>query len=88
MKISNSTGKSKDFYNKGKEMVDRIQPLPMRKTVTEEDDDIQEYKKPWVSLTDEEIYAIDFQMGSVKGVSKILHAFAKIIETKLKEKNS
>ena len=54
----------------------------------EEDDDIQDYKKPWVSLTDEEIYDIDFQMGSVKGVGRILHAFARAIETKLKEKNA
>jgi hypothetical protein len=45
-------------------------------------------QRTWVSLTDEEIYAIDFQMGSVKGVSKILHAFSRIIEAKLKEKNT
>ena len=27
--------------------------------MTQEDDDIQEYKKPWVGLTDEEIKAFD-----------------------------
>jgi hypothetical protein len=49
----------------------------------EDDDDIQDYKKPWVSLTDEEIedlYFDKFSMGELK-------AFAKAIEQLLKEKN-
>jgi hypothetical protein len=28
-------------------------------SMTQEDDDIQEYKKPWVKMTDEEIKAFD-----------------------------
>jgi len=53
------------------------------KKYPEEDDDIQDYKKPWVSLTDEEIedlYFDKFSMGELK-------AFAKAIEQLLKEKN-
>jgi hypothetical protein len=29
-----------------------------RQVVIEDDDDIQDYKKPWVGLTDEEVYEI------------------------------
>jgi len=49
-----------------------------------EDDDIQDYKKPWIGLTDEEVettlkaYEQDYQ----------LIAFAQAIEAKLKEKNA
>ena len=49
----------------------------------EDDDDIQEYKKPWVGLTDEEI-----KEGESKG--ELGHGFiqgALWAETKLKEKN-
>jgi len=30
----------------------------------DEDDDIQEYKRPWVGLTDEEIDAIGYKYGA------------------------
>jgi len=52
--------------------------------MTEEDDDIQDYRKPWVGLTVEEVettlkaYEQDYQ----------LIAFAQAIEAKLKEKNA
>jgi hypothetical protein len=49
----------------------------------EDDDDIQEYKKPWVGLTDEEI-----KEGESKG--ELGHGFiqgALWAEAKLKEKN-
>ena len=49
----------------------------------DEDDDIQDYKKPWVGLTDEEIYeAVKDKEGSSWRV--IIDA----IEAKLKEKNT
>ena len=48
-----------------------------------EDDDIQDYKKPWVGLTDEEINACD-PSEEIWG----LHKIARAIEAKLKEKNT
>ena len=47
----------------------------------DDDDDIQEYKKPWVSLTDEEC---DEKWGECLGVFDCL----KMTEAKLKEKNA
>ena len=44
----------------------------------EEDDDIQDYKKPWVGLTDEDIKALDLE--NYKYV-------VRIVEKKLKELN-
>ena len=52
--------------------------------MNEEDDDIQEYKKPWVGLTEEEILDM-FDATNVYG-SKWLE-FARAVEAKLKEKN-
>jgi hypothetical protein len=49
----------------------------------EDDDDIQDYKKPWVGLTDEERLEVAKQT-MLSG----LDAFAKAIEAKLKEKNT
>jgi len=49
----------------------------------EDDDDIQDYKKPWVGLTDEERLEVAKQT-MLSG----LDAFAKAIEAKLKEKNA
>ena len=55
----------------------------------EDDDDIQDYKKPWVGLTDEEVENYwdweDFQTGA--GRSTIFE-MVRDIETKLKEKNT
>ena len=52
------------------------------KRKSEEDDDIQDYKKPWVGLTNEEIYeAVKDREGSSWRV--IVDA----IEQRLKEKN-
>ena len=49
----------------------------------EEDDDIQDYKKPWIGLTDEERLEVA-KHNMLSG----LDAFAKAIEAKLKEKNN
>ena len=46
--------------------------------MTEDDDDIQDYKKPWVGLTDEDIKALDLE--NYKYV-------VRIVEKKLKELN-
>jgi hypothetical protein len=45
----------------------------------DDDDDIQEYKKPWVGLTDEEIKKLDLS-NYVQVV--------RIVEAKLKDKNT
>jgi hypothetical protein len=51
----------------------------LRKPRHEDDDDIQEYKRPWVGLTDEEIKELDLS-NYVQVV--------RIVEAKLKEKNA
>jgi hypothetical protein len=52
------------------------------RTMIEDDDDIQVYKKPWVGLTDEEVHEIcnSYYYGD--------RELVKLIETKLKEKNN
>jgi hypothetical protein len=61
----------------------------LRKPRFEDDDDIQEYKKPWVGLTVEEVEGYwdweDFQCGCGKGT---LFEMVRNIEAKLKEKNT
>jgi hypothetical protein len=51
----------------------------------DEDDDIQEYARPWRGLTDEELQAMCDKWRIIYGGHVI--DFAKEIETKLKEKN-
>ena len=50
---------------------------------SEEDDDIQDYKKPWVGLTDDERYKLWLTTPSE---TENRFAFAKAIETELKRK--
>ena len=52
-------------------------------SMIEDDDDIQEYKKPWVGLTDEEIKDIVRNMPYEPDQDDI-----RAIEAKLKEKNT
>ena len=52
------------------------------KKVLDEDDDIQVYKRPWVSLTDEEIAEFDWKHAVVDAEC------VRAIEAKLKEKNT
>ena len=60
-----------------------------RQIMAEDDDDIQDYKKPWRGLTDEEVERYwdweDFQVGA--GRSTIFE-MVRDIEAKLKEKNT
>jgi hypothetical protein len=46
-----------------------------------DDDDTQEYKKPWVSLTNHEIAQLDFTFKFPQG-------FARAVEAKLRERNT
>ena len=55
------------------------------KEMTEEDDDIQDYKRPWVGLRAEEIEDIQ---DAVFGMKPHYVALARAVEAKLKEKNT
>ena len=52
----------------------------------EEDDDIQDYKKPWVGLTNDELQPIADEYRILFG--SWVEDFARAIEAKLKEKNA
>jgi hypothetical protein len=54
----------------------------------EEDDDIQDYKKPWVGLTVEEIEALGEIYAEKDRKIQMWGLFAVAIEEKLKEKNT
>ena len=56
--------------------------------MTEEDDDTQVYKKPWVNLTDDEIDAIEKLHWHERPDLWGLRKFIREIEAKLKEKNA
>jgi len=62
----------------------------VRAAMRVEDDDIQEYKKPWIGLTDEEIDAawVTVAWHSSKGLQELRREYARAIEAKLKEKNT
>jgi hypothetical protein len=52
-----------------------------------DDDDIQDYVKPWVGLTDEEIMEM-LNYGQYGRVPQYARNFVDAIEAKLKEKNN
>lgn len=52
--------------------------------MTEEDDDIQEYKRTWVGLTDRE--KSNLWLESRAAIPRF-HTYASLVEAKLKEKN-
>jgi len=59
--------------------------------MTEEDDDIQDYKKPWVELTDSQIEQVYFEVvkehrGAPMPWGQV--QFGKALQDKLKEKNT
>jgi len=56
------------------------------KTMTEEDDDIQVYKKPWVGLTDEEVREIYGKDLNYKDGDYA--RYARAVEQLLKDKNT
>jgi hypothetical protein len=59
--------------------------LAVNKALVEEDDDIQDYKKPWAGLRAEEIEKIQ---DAVFGMEPHYVALARAVEAKLKEKNA
>ena len=56
--------------------------------MTEEDDDTQVYKKPWVNLTDDEIDAIERLHWDGRPNLWGLRKFIREIEAKLRDKNA
>jgi hypothetical protein len=52
-----------------------------------DDDDIQDYVRPWRGLTDEEIAECAERMEASDPTDSFWREFAQAIETKLKEKN-
>jgi hypothetical protein len=69
-----------EIERKAKQRMEAVRAAMLR----EEDDDIQDYKKPWVGLTDEEIWTV----LQFRGYNKDTIEIAKAIEAKLKEKNT
>jgi len=55
--------------------------------MTQDDDDIQDYVRPWVGLTDEEIMEM-LDYGKYGRVPQYARNFVDAIEAKLKEKNT
>jgi len=53
----------------------------------EEDDDIQDYKRPWVGLTHGEVIDI-YEKVMKDNVAELVDNFARALEIKLKEKNT
>jgi hypothetical protein len=57
-----------------------------RQIMAEDDDDIQDYKKPWVGLTDDELEQLSNKWRIIYGGH--VGDFAHEIEAKLKERNT
>ena len=58
-------------------------------SMIEDDDDIQEYKKPWVELTDDEIWEAYMKAPLTLDCSTDeLYALARTVEAKLRSKNT
>ena len=63
-------------------------PLPRKETMIEDDDDIQDYKKPWVGLTrNEQSFVYHRLHDATSRIDSFWVDFANAIEAKLKEKN-
>jgi hypothetical protein len=59
--------------------------------MTEEDDDIQDYRKPWIGLTEEEIevaYGITIKIRKKDIMPVEQKQFAKTLELLLRKKNT
>jgi len=67
---------------------DEGRTCPAKNKTIEEDDDIQDYKRPWVGLTaDEQSFVFD-QVKQIVDSKPFWVRFADAVETKLKEKNT
>ena len=60
-----------------------------RNSMDDEDDDIQDYKKPWVGLNDEDIETyLDWDSWQVGTDRSIILGMVRDIEAKLRSKNT
>jgi len=66
----------------------RLEREAKMRRMAEEDDDIQDYKKPWVGLTEEERLEIRKRKWWDWEDAFDIDGFMQAIETKLKEKNT
>ncbi len=74
----NKTPEDEEF-----ERIERESGWRKRQIMAEDDDDIQDYKKPWVGLTDDEI------QECLKGLpTQTIDVYARRIEKTLKGKNT
>ena len=81
---------TKEMLNEAK-MPDTPTARKVLTKILEEDDDIQDYKKPWVGLTEEESdnLFVEAQRRMTGSSSReCIHIFRQLVETKLKEKNT
>jgi hypothetical protein len=67
------------------ERVERESGWRKRQIMVEDDDDIQDYKKPWEGLTDEDLQCICDEWQIYNG--SWMRVFVGDIEAKLKERN-
>jgi len=87
MTKDNSTGKNKEFYDLGKKMFDRLNPLGHTTSRwSGKVDRTTPPKREWVGLTDEDLKLLSADWRIVYGAW--MDDFAKDIEAKLKEKNN
>ena len=85
--LPNLSIKSEDLSIKSEKAMHEVQRLGQEIEIEyelkeEDDDDIQDYKKPWVGLTDEEIYALESATDTLEFPQTV-----RAIEAKIKEKN-
>ena len=66
-------------------MTEKSTTAGWRKRQISDDDDIQDYVRPWVGLTDEEILEIRLKTFDAVATN---HEVYRAIEAKLKEKNT
>ncbi len=69
----------------------RLEREAKMRRMTEEDDDTQVYKKPWVGLTEEEsdnLFVEAQRQMTGSSSRECIHIFRQLVETKLKEKNN
>ena len=63
-----------------------------RQIMAEDDDDIQDYKKPWVGLTNEEFEKLiedaKFTRSDKLMIGACIEQIVELVEAKLKEKNT
>ena len=83
--------RARDMYTKPQNVNTSAERVHETDKSVHDDDDIQEYKRPWVGLTEEEVHKIIDDCTPDEAELEELNDFAKAIfavEAKLKEKNN